>query len=292
LRPIFGEDLISSADYAHSEVWNDYASKEVGALYVIGASIPLGGSKVALLGVHRGRKSGGFSQVDGATLGRLLPHLQRALQLQERFKGADAYRAGAGAVLQCLRTPSVLVDGAGKVIFMNAAAEALVRRTDGVRVVGGRTAAAGREGDAALLRLVVDAARRGAGGVAGLQRPSGRTPFVAIVAPMPAALSPPFFGGCAGPPRTALVLFIDRDVVPSPPTELLRQAFGFTAAEAAVAKALSEGMTVAEIAQARGVSVANVRSQVRGVLDKSDARRLVDVTRCMTGLAAAPCGSG
>jgi len=64
----------------------------------------------------------------------------------------------------------------------------------------------------------------------------------------------------------------------------LAQAFGLTAAESAVALALCEGKTLDEHAQALGVSVATVRTQLRAVFDKTQTRRQAETVGLLLGM--------
>lgn len=59
---------------------------------------------------------------------------------------------------------------------------------------------------------------------------------------------------------------------------------GLTRAEAAIALAFVEGATLAEIADARGVSVNTVRNQVKSTIAKAGLRRQVDLVRLIQGL--------
>ncbi|WP_037281995.1 helix-turn-helix transcriptional regulator [Rubellimicrobium mesophilum] len=61
--------------------------------------------------------------------------------------------------------------------------------------------------------------------------------------------------------------------------QVLQERLGLTAAEATVALALAEGATIAEIAEARGVSRFTVRDQVKRAMDKAGARRQADLVR-------------
>jgi len=63
----------------------------------------------------------------------------------------------------------------------------------------------------------------------------------------------------------------------APPIELIQSLFDLTPAEARVARSLVAGETVEEIASASGVSNNTVRSQVRGVLEKTGCRRQAEV---------------
>jgi DNA-binding NarL/FixJ family response regulator len=55
-------------------------------------------------------------------------------------------------------------------------------------------------------------------------------------------------------------------------------------ADTAVARSLAMGQTVEEIASDKGVSSTTVRTQVRGVLEKTGSRRQADVIALLAGI--------
>ncbi|MGY6707793.1 MAG: alpha/beta fold hydrolase [Rhizobiaceae bacterium] len=63
--------------------------------------------------------------------------------------------------------------------------------------------------------------------------------------------------------------------------ELLCSAFGLTEAETAVAEGLAEGLTPAELAERRGVSILTVRVQIRSLLAKTGAAGQTDLMRLL-----------
>jgi DNA-binding CsgD family transcriptional regulator len=72
----------------------------------------------------------------------------------------------------------------------------------------------------------------------------------------------------------------------SPSVELVQSLFDLTAAEARVARSLTMGRTVDEIASEKGVSSHTVRTQVRGVLEKTGSRRQAEVIALFGGIRA------
>ena len=70
----------------------------------------------------------------------------------------------------------------------------------------------------------------------------------------------------------------------APPVELVQSLFDLTVAEAQVARCLAAGDTLEEIASTRGVSRNTVRTQVRGVLEKTGCRRQTEVVALLGGI--------
>ena len=71
----------------------------------------------------------------------------------------------------------------------------------------------------------------------------------------------------------------------APPSEIIQSLFDLTPSEARVARGLASGMTTEDIASQSSVSRNTVRSQVRGVLEKTGCKRQAEVVALLTGLS-------
>jgi DNA-binding CsgD family transcriptional regulator len=86
--------------------------------------------------------------------------------------------------------------------------------------------------------------------------------------------------------RCAAALVLTPVTLPqAPPVELVQSLFDLTPAEARVARRLATGETVEEIASVGSVSLNTVRTQVRGVLEKTGCRRQAEVVALLGGIA-------
>ena len=88
-------------------------------------------------------------------------------------------------------------------------------------------------------------------------------------------------------PHTVLIL-IDLDRRHKPNTLALQRIFGLTAAEARLARLIARGDAPTEIAQAHGLSLATVRSQLASVFDKTQTRRQAELVALVTQLSILP----
>ena len=68
-----------------------------------------------------------------------------------------------------------------------------------------------------------------------------------------------------------------------PSIELLRSLFDFTPSEARVAGGLATGKSAEEIAEQGGVAITTVRSQLRGVLEKTGCSRQAEAAALLAG---------
>jgi len=71
----------------------------------------------------------------------------------------------------------------------------------------------------------------------------------------------------------------------APSVDLVQSLFDLTPAEARVARSLAAGNTVEDIASSAGVSRTTVRTQVRGVLEKTGCRRQAEVVALLSNIA-------
>ena len=185
------------------------------------------------------------------------------MRLWQRLRGAEAQ----AALMRDALGPCLVTDGAGRLLLVSPAAEQAAPAAR-LRLGAQRLGAADAALEARLLALV---ARTAAGG------PGGTLPLPTTGAGSGATiLRVSRLGGAAaeqGPPFRVLVeLATGRALLPS--EETLRLAYGLSASEAGVARMAARGMRAAQIAWARGTSLATVRTQLRAVLEKSGAAGL------------------
>jgi DNA-binding CsgD family transcriptional regulator/PAS domain-containing protein len=282
LTALLGHELVPPQVVRASEYSHDYGVP-FGVCHVMGATAPLhtGASTMLGMAVHRPHDAPAFMDVERQRLDILLPHLPRALPLRQRLGGLEAQTGFAA--LEALALGVVIATADGAIVFANAAAEALVRRDEGLQF-GGRRSGLGavQPLEAQALRGLVDAVTHG--GVGGMLRVTRRTqpPLAVLVAPLPTRLHP----ATALAPSLALVLITDPADGPMLAAQALQQLFGVTVAEADVALALVAGHSAAEIAAERRVSVPTVRTQIRQILTKTGALHLRHLTRLLSGLPA------
>jgi DNA-binding CsgD family transcriptional regulator len=203
---------------------------------------------------------------------RLLPHVQRALQLRHRLGKLRASDLGFAA-LDALAIGAIICDTNGGILFANAAAQASVCADEGI-VLGGARRGIGvlhRSEGKQLATLVADAANGGAGGAMSVSGRDGARLFV-FVAPLPPRFSEQ--------PGHALVTMRPATARPNFQHGVLANVFGLTPAEARLALALLAGRSLAEYGAERGVTENTLRTQLAHVLRKTgtaNQRHLVRV---------------
>jgi DNA-binding CsgD family transcriptional regulator len=223
---------------------------------------------VALL---RGRKVGRYEAQDIEQFALLHRHLQRAL--------AIGFRLGAlGALQQCTneildRNPAAIlfIDERKCVVYANSNAKALAAHGDGIRYSAEGVTALRKQDNEKLQAMIaqaflpIDSSQSSPGGVLRVARPSGRRPYVILVAP----LSKQYAKLSISRPAACIVI-TDPDVSRPLPASRLRAAFGLTEAEARLAAQLVRGEELRTAAVNLGITYGTARVRLAEIFHKTD----------------------
>lgn len=210
------------------------------------------------------RARGRFAAPDGALLRRIAPHLRRALRAYAEIERQKAGSAMVADVMARLDFGWLRVDARATVIDSSSEATRLLQHGAGLRITPrgqliAEDPAVGRRLSAAL-RAVID-------GRSGEPRAINvsQEPWVDLLL-MPA-------GGHA-----TIYIQGDRRSL-ADRHEQLAELFGLLPSEARLALALSRGMTIAEAAEALGLTTETARNYSKKIYAKMGARGQSDVVR-------------
>jgi DNA-binding CsgD family transcriptional regulator len=239
--------------------------------------IPAPTGDVVFISVERKRSRGPVEAAVVQQLDALRPHLARSALMSARLHLERARIATQ--TLAIIGLPALVFDERGKVLAANHLIQALTshvrwRPNDGIAL---KDASANLLLQQAIETVGIDAATPPRSfAVRGKQDAGG---LVAHVVPIRGS-SRDIFVRCAG------VLVLTPVALPqAPPVEIVQSLFDLTPAEARVARSLVRGDTVEDIATTGKVSRNTVRTQLRGVLEKTGCRRQAEVVALLGGLA-------
>ena len=286
-----GSEVVPDQLFLKSEYYSDFARHHERRHLVAGL---VGVARPTPIALFRADGNKPFGSRERRVLQTLLPHLQRALELNSRL-GKDSQSAWATrAALDALPVSVVLVDAGLRVDFLNEAARNYLDSTDsglralrsGPQVGSGVYLAPPTGEETGLLRKLVASAIAGNSG--GSMRVTNRdmSSCAVLVSPAPRSLAAEANVDPGLAENLALVLMRDLHRSAPPSTDTLCEVFGFSKGEADVAAALSGGASAEDVARQRRVSLVTVRSQIRAILEKSEAENLRDLERSMALLAA------
>lgn len=222
-----------------------------------------------------------FEAEDIALKRRLAPHIRGSIRAHLRLSEALASGRAMAEALDRMRRGMIGLDAAGRIVFANQAARALLAAGDALRAEGGLLAARRPDRTAALRRMIGIAALGGPPGVLVLPRPEGRAPVLAEAVPVGAPAALPGLH----PPPTVLLMLSDPEDDRGPAATLLRELYGLTATEAAVAIRIARGEGLEAAARALGIARSTARTHLRSAFGKTDTHRQAELAWLLARLS-------
>ena len=214
-----------------------------------------------------------FSEKAKALCQALLPHLRRSVTLHSRIESIETERLLYSSTMDRMLVGTVVFDESGLVLRANAVASAVLAEKDGIRLNQNRLHAEFAAEDRELQRLIKMAlTESGAVPVVPqpmtVTRPSGRASLGVLVRPVPSG------EWSEERHRPAAVAFIrDPERKWQLSLEMVRQLFGLTGSEAALALLLANGFTLDEAAVELGIRKNTIRAHLRSIFAKTGVRR-------------------
>lgn len=269
----------------HDPFYADFLAR-YGFRYFISGNVAQTKSEAAPFAIQRTPKQGHITRREIELMRRLLPHLQQAYDVARRLKHAQTESRTLERALDWLADGVALVRADGTIVYANEALQAILRRNDGLRTAKGAFDFVAPESRARFgAALAAISTRRADRAIdAGLTelavaRGPGFPPYIVSVRPL--ARTERYDVD----ERAAAIVFV-RDPLSSNPaaSSVLREVFGFTEAEANLARALQSGLSVHAYAQDRTVSINTVYTHLRRLKEKTRSKRLAELIRKLDDL--------
>jgi PAS domain-containing protein len=123
--------FVSREEYCRTEIFNEWFRPQR-AEAMIGSKLLIEGPVSMFLALMRPFSNGDFEETEIRLFDALIPHLQRAVQLQLRLAGLEGSGEGSATILNRLPQGVLLVDAQSRVLFANSAAETSLRARAGL----------------------------------------------------------------------------------------------------------------------------------------------------------------
>lgn len=233
---------------------------------------------------HRGRRPYSASERRALTL--LLPHIRQAISARFELAAVREEKQALEDVIDRLTIGIILIDARGRIAEANRAALEVLRTRAGLEEHRGELRALDPGRTRKLQELLRNAVRTGAGEGLGvgahiaLSRPGARD-LVALVTPL--RIPRPFHYGRA---PVAAVFLTNGPVDESAMDEVLRAVFGLTSREAALAREIASGRSLAEAAKRLGRETSTERTRLKEVFFKMGVSRQAELVQLVLDVAS------
>jgi DNA-binding CsgD family transcriptional regulator len=276
-------DIVPKAELQATEYYNDFwRRREINACLQLW--LQRQGTVQPSLSVARSRSVGEFDAPDIELGQLLLPHIQRAVTIEQRLQHTNITSDGAAHALDVLTHGVLVLDGKGRPLHLNQVAQRLIDERDGIRLDGGQLRGAtpaltGRLGTL-LARAIGRVGDWPLGGAVSLQRPSGRAPLAVVAVPLRQRID------WLQPYQPAICVCVsDPAEGPAVSDHRFRDIFGLTTVEAEIVNELVAGRTVRDIALQRNIALRTVRVHLSRIMEKTGTHRQADLVRVLMNIA-------
>ncbi|MCW0235314.1 MAG: LuxR C-terminal-related transcriptional regulator [Ferrovibrio sp.] len=283
-RAMASQQVMSAHDFEKTEFYCDYL-KHYGIRHLLGSVFKVGDGRAAYIALHRSPRTTAFEACEIAAIQDLLPHLTLAFRIRSHCIGLSRYEDISQQYLDAKGKGLICVDRHGGIVSMNKEAERILRLNDGLTLSQGHLQAIDTDDNQRLRHLltrscladiavnpnIMDAAT---GGSAVVRRGDGKPPYALWIFPVVGRsmhfeeneiaaaieITDPLLNGIATP-DDALA------------------GYNLTKAEMRLARALTEGGQLKDIALRFNVSVNTLKVQRRSLYRKIGATRHFDLMR-------------
>jgi DNA-binding CsgD family transcriptional regulator len=267
--------MIPRREFARTEFFNDFLVPQDCGSMLGGAAYSDHSRQVSVV-VQRRRE---FDEDEIALYRRLVPHLQRAVQLNAKLELLNLQCAASAEMLHELDKGAFLVEASARVLLANREAECSMRAEGGLRVVKGILRAWSTSDTAKLHALIAGCTGRSGkeGGLLLVAREADRSPITVSV--LPFHRDEPIVSSQR---PVAIVFTSDPDRARQPTADRIKLLYGLTPAEAAFAIEIAKGDGIQACADRLGISRSTARTHLFHVFRKTDTSRQAELVRLLS----------
>ena len=181
------DSIMSRKEFSSTPVFNEWFRPAEFGLASMGSNLLVGDQVSALICVANTPKNDHISEKQTLAFKAALPHIDRAVRIHRELRIRDLDHDTAPARLECLQRSVMLVDGAARVLFANAAARRLLGSGGGLNIKAGCLHSTG---DSDIVQgLIASCTRKaraphGPGGEMSIRRGPRRSPLRVTVTPL------------------------------------------------------------------------------------------------------------
>lgn len=272
-------ELSDETSLKDSEYYRQYLAP-AGIMHIVGMDTREPEGLLARLRISRGSQALAFNNCDKVLLERLLPHLQRALQIYGRLNRTELERDLYANTVDRMAVGTIILDNCGRLLNANTLATQLMEQRDGLRQSQRQLIVGDRQQAVEFQQLVDRSLSRkpeqpGVAEAMRVSRPSGKADLGLLIRPIDSERN-------EGQTQPAVAIFIsDPEQQPESSQQLITRLFAFTPAEACLAMQLAQGLSLAESSQQSGISQHTARAQLKAIFTKTRVSRQAELVRLL-----------
>jgi DNA-binding CsgD family transcriptional regulator/PAS domain-containing protein len=283
---VLSQDLASLEQLRRNECFNHWHRPQEFD-FAIGSNIEVTARSTLKLGVLRGEVEGPMGAEQKALFECLMPHLQHAMRLANSRDECAARLQALQLACEDSATAVLTLAVTGRVVDLNAAAQRILDRADGLRLgPAGRVELGTPEGQRSFQRLLHQAlaGQFGPDSVVGMPvaRASGGKNYFVEVQRLSSPPADPMRSEAAA---VFVMLIRDPQARRAIRESVLEQTLHLTPAEARLTARLADGLELREAAKALGIAESTARFVLKHVLAKTGCHRQVELLRMVYGLS-------
>jgi DNA-binding CsgD family transcriptional regulator len=268
-------------DFWATRFYREWA-KPQGLIDFLTVTVDKTSTTVAMFGLFRHERHGLVDESTRRRLQLISPHIRRAVLIGRAIDLKATQAATFSDAFDGLSVSMLLIDAGGRIVHANAAAHTMLASGNVLRVSSGRIVT-NDPGVDQNLREIFDAAGKGdaALGMRGIAFPilarDGEN-YVGHVLPLTSGARSKT--GSTFAATAALFIRKAELAIPAAP-EVIAKTYKLTPAELRVLLAVAEIGGAPEIAEAFGISETTVKFHLKGLFDKTGARRQADLVKLL-----------
>jgi DNA-binding CsgD family transcriptional regulator len=276
LEPQHCRTVVSEKELHQSRIYVE-ALKPLDVEFSLVVSLPEHEGITRYLGLVRSASKNAFDDADCGMLREIVPHLSRAMMIQQTVMQTASPRFAPQIVLDRLPHSVLIVDRGGHIVEMNGAARQLLTAGRGIGVTKLRLTVGGDDDQFhAALHTVLAPGNAKAGTVQTLiLTPTGSDAPLTLVI----SRATPVIIGQTTPSDLAIVSIPNAQRHSDSDEDILRTAFGLSPAQARLATMMMAGYSVKEAAQGLKIAESSARQYLKIIFSKTGTRRQSELVR-------------
>ncbi|HIJ49334.1 MAG: helix-turn-helix transcriptional regulator [Gammaproteobacteria bacterium] len=276
-KPLLTHECASEAEWKKSGMYRNIFIPMCLEYFIV-VMLPLENEVFAVFSVYRPPGAVPFGEYERSQFGNFIPHLKRAVHLQEQFLKVERERWGALAVLDELPIGVIVVDLQTRVQFSNQLASKLMEDKNGLHLRHNELWANQHNGSTELRGLVRDCVKDQAPRVVLLERDGSKKPLQVRINALGESSGQVFVGEFR---QMAVIYVTDPDRPQETHSELLQRLFGLTPTEAKLTAQLVLGHSLDEASEILGVAKSTSRTHLLSIFSKTSTNRQADLIKAV-----------